>query len=188
MRLSTTGFLSVTRRLSAARRVLVALLIPFLIVTQCCCQNLTLVADQFVPLTASPSSERETGRPQAETAGITGARPSCCAPVAAHPASAGQLESDDAHSAGEPAEDSGHCPGTQGCPCATLGHGFVAAETAPTLGAPSLITPVVATLPADGAVIAAPTLDQWLPAVDLRPPHHALRQAPDTGRAPPLFS
>lgn len=188
MRFSTTGFLSVTRRLSAARRVLVALLIPFLVVTQCCCQNLTLVSDQSVPLTASPSSKNETGHPRAENAGIAGARSSCCDPVAARPASDEQHESDGAPSAGEPDGDSGHCPGTQGCPCATLGHGFVAAEKAPTLGAPSVITSVAATLPADGAVVAAPTLDQWLPAVDLRPPHHALRRAPDTGRAPPLFS
>lgn len=188
MRLSTTGFLSVTRRLSAARRVLVALLIPFLVVTQCCCQNLTLVSDQSVPLTTSRSSQGETGHPQAETPGITRAKQSCCDPVAANHLAAGPHEADDAHSAGEPDGDSGHCPGTQGCPCATLGHGFVATETAPTLSAPSLVTSVLATLPADCAVVTAPTLDQWLPAVDLRPPQHALRRAPDTGRAPPLFS
>lgn len=188
MRFSTTGVIRVIRRLSTARPMLVALLIPFLIVSQCCCQSLNIVSDQVVPLTEAPKSSGDIGHPASVNRDASGDHDACCDRVGAHNPSRDHHDTDDADCADAHDAGSRHCPDTQGCPCSTLGHGFVSAEPAPALSAPTAITPLLATVPPDGVVLPAPTCNIWLPATDLPPPRSALRLAPDTGRAPPSFS
>lgn len=188
MRFSTTGVIRVIRRLSAARPMLVSLLIPFLLVSQCCCQGLRLVSDQLIPLTEAPKSSSTVGHSTSMDHDAPGEHGECCDEVGANNASREQHDADDADCAGEHNGDSRHCPATQDCPCSTLGYGFVSAQPAPTLGASTDVIQLISALPPECALLEAPTCETWLPATDLPPPRTASRLAPDTGRAPPCFS
>ena len=168
--------------------MLVALLIPFLLVSQCCCQGLRLVSDQLIPLTEAPKSSPADGHPTSMDQDAQGDHGECCDEVGASNASGEHHDADDADCAGEHNGASGHCPATQDCPCSMLGHGFITTQPAPTLGASTDVTELLTALPSECVALEAPTCDIWLPATDLPPPRTASRLAPDTGRAPPCFS